>query len=94
MSPPSNQRTDEYGGSFENRIRLTLEVVDLTRKTVPKDMPVFLRISATDWLEKAEGIDGWTVGDTINHPKQQIKTGPGYQVSVSFSSKKFLQFLS
>jgi 2,4-dienoyl-CoA reductase-like NADH-dependent reductase (Old Yellow Enzyme family) len=114
VSPASNQRTDEYGGSFENRIRLTLEVVDLTRETVPKDMPVFLRISATDWLEKVEGIDGWTVEDTIklaeiladrgvdlmdvstggNHPKQQIKTGPGYQVSVSFSSKKLLQLLS
>jgi 2,4-dienoyl-CoA reductase-like NADH-dependent reductase (Old Yellow Enzyme family) len=107
VSPASNQRTDEYGGSFENRIRLTLEVVDLTRKTVPKDMPVFLRISATDWLENVEGIDGWTVKDTIKlaevlaergvdlldvssgglHPKQQIKTGPGYQVSLFFSSK-------
>ena len=48
VSPASNQHTDECGGSFENRIRLTLEVVDLTRKTVPKDMPVFLRILATD----------------------------------------------
>jgi 2,4-dienoyl-CoA reductase-like NADH-dependent reductase (Old Yellow Enzyme family) len=107
VSPASNQRTDEYGGSFETRTRLTLEVVDLTRKTVPKDMPVFLRISVTDWLEKVEGIDSWTVDDTIklaetlaergidfmdvgtggNHPKQQIKTGPGYQVSV-FSQPK------
>lgn len=65
VSPAGNQRTGEYGGSLETRIRLTLEVVDLTRKTVPKDMPVFLRISATDWLEKVEGIDGWTVEDTI-----------------------------
>jgi 2,4-dienoyl-CoA reductase-like NADH-dependent reductase (Old Yellow Enzyme family) len=64
VSPASNKRTDEYGGSFENRIRLTLEIVDLTRKTVPKDMPVFLRISATDWLEETD-IEGWSVEDTL-----------------------------
>lgn len=100
VSPASNQRTDEYGGSFENRIRLTLEIVELTRKTVPEDMPVFLRISATDWLDEVDGIDGWTLDETVrlaeiiaqkgvdlidvssggNHPKQQISTGPGYQV--------------
>jgi 2,4-dienoyl-CoA reductase-like NADH-dependent reductase (Old Yellow Enzyme family) len=103
VSPTSNERTDEYGGSFENRIRLTLEIVDLTRATVPKDMPVFLRISATDWLEEIDGMQGWTVEDTVvlgkmlvgrgvdlidvssggNHPKQKIKTGPGYQVRFS-----------
>lgn len=108
VSPASNQRTDEYGGSFENRIRLTLEIVDLTRKTVPKDMPVFLRISATDWLENVKDVEGWTVEETVklseilaergvdlidvssggNDPRQQIKTGPGYQVSVrSLASK-------
>src|SRR5271156_545686 len=65
VSPASNQRVDEYGGSFENRVRLTLEVVDLTRKTVPKDMPVFLRISATDWLDDVEDIEGWTVEETL-----------------------------
>jgi 2,4-dienoyl-CoA reductase-like NADH-dependent reductase (Old Yellow Enzyme family) len=63
LSPASNQRTDEYGGSFENRIRLTLEIVDIARKTMPKDMPLLLRISATDWLEEA-GIEGWTVEQT------------------------------
>lgn len=65
VSPASNHRTDEYGGSFENRIRLTLEIVDLTRKLVPKDMPVFLRISATDWLDDVPGIEGWKTEDTI-----------------------------
>lgn len=55
MSPASNQRTDEYGGSFGNRIRLTLEIVDLMRNIVPEDMPIFLWISATDWLEDVEG---------------------------------------
>lgn len=65
VSPVTNKRSDEYGGSFANRIRLTLEIVDLTRNLVPEDMPVFLRISATDWLEEVEGIEGWTVEDTI-----------------------------
>ena len=44
----SNQRTDEYSGSFKNRIRLTLKIVDLIQKTISKDMLVFLRISATN----------------------------------------------
>lgn len=43
LSPVSNKRTDEYGGSFENRTRLTLEVVDAVRKAIPGDMPLFLR---------------------------------------------------
>lgn len=64
LSPASNHRTDKYGGSFENRTRLTLEVVNLARATIPKDMPLILRISATDWLEEA-GIEGWTVEQTV-----------------------------
>ena len=61
LSPASNNRTDEYGGSFENRTRLTLEIVELTRQNVPEDMPIFLRISATDWLEGEEGMESWKV---------------------------------
>lgn len=64
LSPASNKRTDEYGGSFENRIRLTLEVVELARATIPDSMPLFLRVSATDWLDEA-GIEGWTVDQTV-----------------------------
>ncbi|QIX02310.1 hypothetical protein AMS68_007827 [Peltaster fructicola] len=64
ISPVSNQRTDQYGGSFENRTRLTLEVVKMTREIIPKDMPLFLRISATDWLEES-GLEGWTSADTV-----------------------------
>jgi 2,4-dienoyl-CoA reductase-like NADH-dependent reductase (Old Yellow Enzyme family) len=66
VSPASNRRTDHYGGSFENRIRLTLEIVMLTRQTIPDSMPLFLRISATDWLEH-EGYIGesWTVEDSV-----------------------------
>ncbi|KAI4113097.1 MAG: hypothetical protein LQ345_005854 [Seirophora villosa] len=65
LSPVSNKRTDEYGGSIENRTRLTLEVVELTRRTVPEDMPIFLRISATDWLEHEDGMDSWRTEDTV-----------------------------
>ncbi|KAL8947396.1 MAG: hypothetical protein Q9222_006318 [Ikaeria aurantiellina] len=99
LSPVSNKRTDEYGGSFENRIRLTLEIVELTRRTVPENMPVILRISATDWLENEPDMDSWKADDTVRlaeiladkgvdlldvssggiHPKQKVKTGPGYQ---------------
>lgn len=67
LSPVSNKRTDQYGGSFENRIRLTLETVELVRSIIPKDMPLFLRISATDWLEeqpKSEFPESWTPQDT------------------------------
>lgn len=64
LSSASNKRTDEYGGSFENRIRLTLEIVEITRSTIPEHMPLILRVSATDWLEDA-GIEGWTVDQTV-----------------------------
>lgn len=66
LSPASNHRTDEYGGSFENRTRLTREIVELTRKTLPEDMPLFLRISATDWLDEEPSIkESWKVEDTV-----------------------------
>lgn len=65
ISPASNQRTDKYGGSFENRTRLTLETVKLTRELIPKDMPLFLRISGTDWLEESDVKESWTGADTV-----------------------------
>lgn len=74
LSPASNKRTDKYGGSFENRTRLTLELVDLTRETIPKDMPLLLRISATDWLEEA-GIEGWTVEQSVKLSEQLAEKG-------------------
>jgi 2,4-dienoyl-CoA reductase-like NADH-dependent reductase (Old Yellow Enzyme family) len=64
LSPSSNKRTDNYGGSFENRIRLTLETVEIARSTMPESMPLFLRISASDWLEETD-VEGWTLNDTI-----------------------------
>ncbi|RDW75289.1 hypothetical protein BP6252_06431 [Coleophoma cylindrospora] len=66
LSPVSNKRTDRYGGSWENRARLTLEIAELTRKNIPDDMPLFLRISATDWLENNPEWkeESWTVADS------------------------------
>ena len=95
LSPLSNQRTDAYGGSFQNRIRLVLEVVDAVRAEWPEHLPLFVRISATDW---AEG--GWTVDESLQlssllreHgvdlvdvssgglvPNAKIPVGPGFQV--------------
>jgi 2,4-dienoyl-CoA reductase-like NADH-dependent reductase (Old Yellow Enzyme family) len=59
-SPLSNRRTDEYGGSFENRIRLTLEVVKTVRTVLSDKNPLFVRISSTDWKE-----NGWTLDDSV-----------------------------
>ncbi|MCZ4610071.1 NADH:flavin oxidoreductase/NADH oxidase [Streptomyces sp. Lzd4kr] len=96
LSPHSNHRTDEYGGSYENRTRFALQVVDAVRAVWPQDKPLFFRISATDWLEQ----DGWTADDTVrfaadlkahgidlldvstggNASGVHIPVGPGYQV--------------
>jgi 2,4-dienoyl-CoA reductase-like NADH-dependent reductase (Old Yellow Enzyme family) len=66
LSPVSNHRTDAYGGSFENRTRLAVELVEETRAIIPKDMPLFFRISATDWLEEVSEIpESWTVEQTV-----------------------------
>lgn len=54
LSPISNQRTDQYGGSLENRMRLVLEISQITREIWPQDKPVFVRISATEWDERGE----------------------------------------
>ncbi|MGW5115623.1 NADH:flavin oxidoreductase/NADH oxidase [Streptomyces noursei] len=67
LSPYSNRRTDAYGGSYENRTRLALEVVDAVRAVWPDELPVFFRISATDWLSEDAGDDreGWTADETV-----------------------------
>ncbi|TCD67429.1 hypothetical protein EIP91_012401 [Steccherinum ochraceum] len=66
VSPASNTRTDEYGGSFENRIRFSLEVIDAVRAVIPQSMPLFVRISATDWLEESlPGTPSWKCEDTV-----------------------------
>ncbi|GGG38951.1 NADH:flavin oxidoreductase/NADH oxidase [Hymenobacter glacieicola] len=103
LSPLSNQRTDEYGGSFENRIRLLLEVVAATRAELPDHLPLLVRISATDWTE-----GGWTAADSVrlaailqdhgvdlldcstggNVPRADIPVGPGYQVQFAEQIKR------
>ncbi|MBC8151563.1 MAG: NADPH dehydrogenase NamA [Bacteroidetes bacterium] len=60
LSPLSNHRTDEYGGAFENRVRLLLEVIERVRTVWPGEYPLFVRISATDWTE-----GGWTADDSV-----------------------------
>jgi len=95
LSPISNRRQDGYGGSFENRTRLLLEVARAMRAVWPERLPVFVRISATDWvpggwdidqsvalarLLKAEGVDLVDCSSGGLSLDQQVPLGPGYQV--------------
>jgi 2,4-dienoyl-CoA reductase-like NADH-dependent reductase (Old Yellow Enzyme family) len=95
MSPLANKRTDRYGGSFENRTRLALEVVDAVRGEWPVHLPLFVRISATDWVEggwsanesvelarlfREHGVDLVDVSSGGQVPNAQIPAGPGFQV--------------
>ena len=102
LSPLSNSRTDEYGGSLENRMRFPLEVFEAVRAAFPSDRPVTVRVSATDW---ASG--GWDIDQTIAYaqaleqrgcaaidassggltPAQRIPVGPSYQVPLARSLK-------
>lgn len=70
LSLLSNKRTDEYGGSLENRMRFPLEAARQVRETVPKNLPVFVRISATDWME-----NGWDLAQSIEFCKELKKIG-------------------
>jgi 2,4-dienoyl-CoA reductase-like NADH-dependent reductase (Old Yellow Enzyme family) len=95
LSPLSNKREDEYGGSFENRTRLCREVVAAVRSAWPKELPLFVRISATDWVGggwsleesielaktlKPMGVDFIDCSSGGNVPHAEIPVGPGYQV--------------
>ena len=102
-SPLSNKRTDEYGGSFENRIRLLVNVTKGIRAVMPEDYPLFVRISSTDWVE-----GGWTLEDSVamvkilkdagadlidcssggNITGVSIPLEPGYQVKFSDTIRK------
>ena len=75
MSPLSNQREDEYGGSFENRIRLTLEVLQAVKNAVPQGYPIGVRISATDWMD---GQNSWDLKSTIGLSKALEQLGAVY----------------
>lgn len=103
LSPVSNKRTDEYGGSFENRIRLLLEVTKAIRTVWPEDYPLFARISSTEWTE-----GGWTPEESVrlapllqkagadlidcssggNIHDAKIPVGPGYQVPFAEMTRK------
>lgn len=102
-SPLSNHRTDAYGGSFNNRIRLVLEVTAAVQEVWPKELPILVRISATDWI-----TGGWTVADSVqlalrlkamgvdlidcstggNTPVAEIPAGPLYQVGFAHTIKQ------
>ena len=103
LSPLSNKRTDEYGGSLENRMRFPLEAARQVRETVPENLPVFVRISATDWTEngwdlaqsvelckklKEIGIDLIDVSTGGNVPNAKIPVAPSYQVSFAAEIRK------
>lgn len=98
LSPLSNKRTDDYGGSLENRMRIVLRVAEKVRGIVPQNLPVFTRISATDWIEgawdlaqsielckrlKKIGIDLVDCSSGAIVPKAPIPLGPGYQVPLA-----------
>ncbi len=103
LSPLSNLRSDQYGGSLENRMRFPLEVFEAIRKNIPNNFPLGIRISATDWVE-----DGWDVSQSIAFtkaleqlnchfihvssgglsPKQIIPNEPNYQVGFAESIRK------
>ncbi|PZU06629.1 NADH:flavin oxidoreductase/NADH oxidase [Sphingomonas sp.] len=103
LSPLSNRREDEYGGSLENRMRFPLEIFDAVRAVWPAEKPVTIRVSGTDWVE-----GGWDIEQTIAFakaleargcaaihvssggldPRQKIPVGPGYQVSLARAVKK------
>jgi len=103
LSPLSNKRTDEYGGSFENRIRFLLETTEAVRAAWPDRLPLWVRISATDWKE-----GGWTIDDSVklapelrkrgvdlidcssggSAPDAKIPVGPGFQVPLAERIRK------
>jgi 2,4-dienoyl-CoA reductase-like NADH-dependent reductase (Old Yellow Enzyme family) len=95
LSPLSNQRKDEYGGSFENRIRLLLEITKAVREVMPRAMPLFVRLSCTDWVEggwdidqsvelskclRESGVDLIDCSSGAAVPYAKIPVAPGYQV--------------
>jgi len=103
MSPISNQRNDEYGGSTENRIRFPIEVFEAVRKVFPETKPIGMRVSATDWVNggwtpeqtvilakelKRRGMDYMDVSTGGLDPRQKIPLAPGYQAPFAEKVKK------
>ncbi len=103
LSPLSNFRQDEFGGTFENRIRVLLQVIEAVREVWPARLPLFVRVSATDWKEggwdlhqtielskrlKTLGVDLIDVSSGGLVPGVQIPVGPGYQVGFAGQIRK------
>lgn len=103
LSPLSNTRTDEYGGSLENRMRFPLEVFDAVREAFPADRPVSVRVSATDWVDggwdveqtiayanalKARGCAAINVSSGGTSPTAKVPNGPSYQVPLARAVKQ------
>ena len=109
LSPKSNQRKDEYGGKLENRCRFTVEIAKAVREVIPDGMPLFVRISATDWIE-----DGWDIEQSVQLCKwlketgvdlidcssggningAVIPAGPGYQIPFAERIRKEAEILT
>jgi len=83
LSPLSNKRNDRWGGDFEGRSRLPLEIAAAMRAAMPNDAVLGVRVSHTDWVD-----GGWTTEETVELPRQQIPLGPGYQVPGAAAVKK------
>jgi 2,4-dienoyl-CoA reductase-like NADH-dependent reductase (Old Yellow Enzyme family) len=83
LSPSANTRTDEYGGSFENRIRLSLEIAQITREAVGDNVPVFLRVSATDWIEENLPAESWRLEDSVRFAEALAAQGAVDLIDVS-----------
>jgi len=103
LSPLSNDRTDEFGGSYENRTRLLSDVVRNVRRVLPDSMPLFVRLSATDWVQggwslddtanlvpvlEGLGVDFVSVSSAGNDSRQDIPVGPGYQLPLARAVKE------
>ena len=109
LSPLTNQRTDEYGGTFENRIRLLLRIAHDIRNLIPDEMPLAVRLSCSDWIE-----GGWTIGDSVRlavnlreigidlidcssggiSPTARIPVGPGYQTAFAETIRREAQIVT
>lgn len=109
LSPLANKRTDQYGGILENRMRMPLKVVEEVRKVMPANLPLIVRISATDWAEggwdldqslifcqelKARGVDLIDCSSGGLTPAQKITVGPHYQVPFAEAVKKEADILT
>ena len=109
LSPLSNFRKDKYGGSLENRCRLAIEIARNVRKVIPEEMPLFIRISSTDWVEngwdikqsvklaewlKEAGVDLIDCSSGGNVANAEIPLGPGYQIPFSEEIRKKINILT